>query len=122
MDEVLGGIDGVGHCLDRARVALDQLRVVAADHRKRAQIAVHGDQRGEPVRPLVAVTDPIKTVGPSQDGFAYLPLLVSAPARQLAEPDEQKEQDAQYRDEDHGKDPRDRRGRLAVSGDQDRRH
>jgi hypothetical protein len=36
------------------------------------------------------VTHQIEPVGSGQDGFAHFPLLVPPPARELAEPDQQK--------------------------------
>jgi hypothetical protein len=44
------------------------------------------------------MTYPIKAVGSGDDGLTHLALLVPSLARQLAEPDEQKESDAQHRE------------------------
>ena len=116
-----GFTDGIRHRLERLLVVGQQLGVVAADQRHRAEVAVEFDDRLEPVGPWWFALDVLHALGAFEDVLVDLLLLAAATPGQLRVADEQEQQDAHVGDKEDREQPGQGRLRPPVARNVDDR-
>ena len=113
--------DLVGHRHERFLVVRVEVRIVAADERHRAEVAVELHDRFEVGRPRVLATHLVDAVGGLQDVVVDLPLLLAAALGQLAAAEQEEDQTADDRRPEDQQQPGHARLRPAIAGHHDER-